>query len=108
MTAWQDVEQAEPEFAQRVQALFDARRHKTIATVRADGSPLAVLFTARWVEPAWRWRSPRCARRKTPNQALQQTGHANDRSSSRYDRRLRTIEPITEPSACSPLGLFRI
>jgi hypothetical protein len=39
MTAWQDVEQAEPEFAERVRALFEARRHKTIATVRADGSP---------------------------------------------------------------------
>jgi hypothetical protein len=39
MTSWQDVEQAEPEFAQRVRALFDAYRHKTIATVRADGSP---------------------------------------------------------------------
>ena len=39
MTVWEDVEQAEPEFAQRVRALFDARRHKTIATLRADGSP---------------------------------------------------------------------
>jgi pyridoxamine 5'-phosphate oxidase-like protein len=39
MTAWRDLEQAEPEFAQRVRALFDAHRHKTIATVRADGSP---------------------------------------------------------------------
>ena len=39
MTAWRDVEQAEPEFAQRVRALFEARRHKTIATLRADGSP---------------------------------------------------------------------
>ena len=39
MAAWQDVERAEPEFAQRVRALFDAHRHKTIATVRADGSP---------------------------------------------------------------------
>jgi hypothetical protein len=39
MTAWRDVERAEPEFAQRVQTLFDAHRHKTIATVRADGSP---------------------------------------------------------------------
>jgi hypothetical protein len=39
VTAWQDVEQAAPEFAQRVRALFDAHRHKTIATVRADGSP---------------------------------------------------------------------
>jgi Pyridoxamine 5'-phosphate oxidase len=39
MTAWRDVEQAEPEFAARVRALFDAHRHKTLATVRADGSP---------------------------------------------------------------------
>jgi Pyridoxamine 5'-phosphate oxidase len=39
MAAWQDVEQAEPEFAARVRRLFDAGRHKTIATLRADGSP---------------------------------------------------------------------
>jgi len=39
MTAWRDFEQAAPEFAQRVPALFDAHRHKTIATLRADGSP---------------------------------------------------------------------
>jgi hypothetical protein len=39
MNAWQDVERSEPEFAQRVQRLFDAHRHKTIATLRADGSP---------------------------------------------------------------------
>ena len=39
MTTWRDVERSEPEFAQRVRALFDAHRHKTIATLRADGSP---------------------------------------------------------------------
>jgi len=39
MTAWEDVERAEPEFAARVRRLFDAGRHKTIATLRADGSP---------------------------------------------------------------------
>src|SRR5256886_6476025 len=39
MAAWKDVEQAEPEFAERVRRLFDAGRHKTIATLRADGSP---------------------------------------------------------------------
>jgi len=39
MTAWQDVERAEHEFAQRVRGLFDAHRHKSIATLRADGSP---------------------------------------------------------------------
>jgi hypothetical protein len=39
MATWRDLEQAEPEFAGRVRALFDAGRHKTIATLRADGSP---------------------------------------------------------------------
>jgi hypothetical protein len=39
MARWEDVEGAEPEFAQRVRGLFDAHRHKTIATLRADGSP---------------------------------------------------------------------
>ena len=39
MTAWSDVERASPDFAQRVRLLFDAHRHKTIATLRADGSP---------------------------------------------------------------------
>ncbi|MDQ4051580.1 MAG: pyridoxamine 5'-phosphate oxidase family protein [Actinomycetota bacterium] len=39
MTAWHDVERAEPEFAQRVRELFEGHRHKTIATLRADGSP---------------------------------------------------------------------
>jgi hypothetical protein len=36
---WKDFEQAEPEFAGRVRRLFDAGRHKTMATLRADGSP---------------------------------------------------------------------
>ncbi|WP_203787368.1 pyridoxamine 5'-phosphate oxidase family protein [Paractinoplanes rishiriensis] len=39
MTAWQDVEASVPEFARRVRALFDAHKHKTLATVRADGAP---------------------------------------------------------------------
>jgi hypothetical protein len=39
VTTWQEFERAEPEFAARVQQLFDAGRHKTIATLRADGSP---------------------------------------------------------------------
>ncbi len=39
MPAWRAFEQAEPEFSGRVRRLFDAGRHKTIATLRADGSP---------------------------------------------------------------------
>jgi Pyridoxamine 5'-phosphate oxidase len=39
MTAWRDVEEQAPMFARLVQALLDAHKHKTIATLRADGSP---------------------------------------------------------------------
>ena len=36
---WKAFAEAEPEFAARVRRLLDAGRHKTIATLRADGSP---------------------------------------------------------------------
>ena len=39
MAKWREIEQSEPEFAKRVRTLFDAHRHKTLATVRKDGSP---------------------------------------------------------------------
>lgn len=39
MVAWHEVEADAPEFASRVRALFQARKHKTMATLRADGSP---------------------------------------------------------------------
>jgi len=39
MPTWSAIVEAEPDFANRVRQLFDAGRHKTIATLRADGSP---------------------------------------------------------------------
>ena len=39
MSRWQDVVDAEPDFAERVRSLFQARKHKTLATLRQDGSP---------------------------------------------------------------------
>ena len=39
MARWKDLEGAEPDFAAKVRALFDAGKHKTLATLRADGSP---------------------------------------------------------------------
>jgi hypothetical protein len=39
MASWSEMEAAEPEFAAGVQALFDANKHKTMATLRKDGSP---------------------------------------------------------------------
>lgn len=39
MASWTEIETEEPEFAARARSLFDAYRHKTMATVRKDGSP---------------------------------------------------------------------
>jgi hypothetical protein len=39
MASWAQVEAGAPEFAARVRELFQARKHKTMATLRADGSP---------------------------------------------------------------------
>jgi hypothetical protein len=39
MASWRDVEANAPEFAHAVQRLFDAHLHKTLATLRKDGSP---------------------------------------------------------------------
>jgi len=39
VSVWKVIEVSEPDFAARVRRLFEAGRHKTIATLRADGSP---------------------------------------------------------------------
>jgi hypothetical protein len=39
MASWSDVVATAPEFAEAAQRILDARRHKTIATLRRDGSP---------------------------------------------------------------------
>ncbi len=39
MARWDEIVVSEPEFAARVRRLFDAHKHKTMATLRRDGSP---------------------------------------------------------------------
>lgn len=39
VTSWGEFAECEPEFAARVRGLFDAHKHKTLATLRADGAP---------------------------------------------------------------------
>jgi hypothetical protein len=39
MASWRVLVEAEPEFAEQVRVAFDRHRHKTIATLRHDGSP---------------------------------------------------------------------
>ena len=39
MASWHQVAASAPRFADTVRALFDAHRHKVLATLRKDGSP---------------------------------------------------------------------
>jgi hypothetical protein len=39
MARWREIETSEPAFAEVVKTLFDAHKHKTMATLRKDGSP---------------------------------------------------------------------
>lgn len=39
MASWQQIEVEAPELAARARALFDANKHKALATLRRDGSP---------------------------------------------------------------------
>jgi hypothetical protein len=50
MARWQEVIDTSPEFASRVQTLFDAGRHKTLATLRKDGSPRISGLEAQFAE----------------------------------------------------------
>jgi hypothetical protein len=49
MASWSDFAAAAPALAERVQAALDAHKHKTIATLRKDGSP-----RISGTETAWR------------------------------------------------------
>ena len=63
MVAWREVEAAAPELAERVQAMFDAGRHKTIATLRADGAPRISGIECEFVEGDLRFGSMDGARK---------------------------------------------
>jgi hypothetical protein len=39
VATWREFDSEVPEFAARIRARLDAHKHKTIATVRKDGSP---------------------------------------------------------------------
>lgn len=63
MPAWRAIEEAEPAFAERVRTLFDAGRHKTIATLRADGSPRISGIECEFVDGELRFGSMTDARK---------------------------------------------
>jgi hypothetical protein len=62
MPSWSEFEAAAPELAERVRERLDAHRHKTIATIRRDGSPrisgieAAIRDGDLWIGSMWQAR----------------------------------------------------
>lgn len=50
MASWAELQASVPEFAAGVRGIFDKGRHKTMATVRADGSPRISGIEAEFVD----------------------------------------------------------
>jgi hypothetical protein len=63
VTTWKEFARAEPAFAASVKALFNAGRHKTIATLRADGSPRISGIECEFTEDQLRFGSMTGARK---------------------------------------------
>lgn len=57
MASWQDIEAAAPEFAAAVRGFMDAHQHKTLATLRRDGSPRISGTEAAFVDGELWWGS---------------------------------------------------
>jgi hypothetical protein len=54
VAAWRQVTDSEPEFAKVAQGLLDAHTHKTLATLRTDGSP-RISGTEAWFAAGELW-----------------------------------------------------
>ncbi len=63
MATWKAFEDAEPKLAAQVKELFEAGRHKTIATLRADGSPRISGIECEFVDGELRFGSMTAARK---------------------------------------------
>jgi Pyridoxamine 5'-phosphate oxidase len=50
MASWAEIESAEPELAADAKGLMDQRVHKTLATIRPDGSPRVSGMEARFID----------------------------------------------------------
>jgi nitroimidazol reductase NimA-like FMN-containing flavoprotein (pyridoxamine 5'-phosphate oxidase superfamily) len=50
LASWGEIEQIAPELARHARALLEAHVHKTLATVRADGSPRISGIEAKFID----------------------------------------------------------
>jgi hypothetical protein len=101
MPSWSEFEAAAPQLAERVRARLDAHTHKTLATVRADGSPrisgteTEVVDGELWIGSMWQARKALDLRRD-PRFALH--GGSDDPPEWTGDAKLAGVaEEITDP-----------
>ena len=122
MTAWTDFEAAAPELAAAVRERLDAHGHKTIATIRRDGSPRISGTEATfrdgelWIGSMWQARKATDLQRD-PRFALH--SGSDEPSAWKGDAKLSgVVEEITDPdrvrelngeaAANGPSHLFRL
>ncbi|HET8949400.1 MAG TPA: pyridoxamine 5'-phosphate oxidase family protein, partial [Solirubrobacteraceae bacterium] len=122
MPSWSDFEAAAPELAASVRRRLDAHTHKTIATVRGDGSPRISGTETRiadgelWIGSMWEARKARDLQRD-PRFALH--SGSDEPADWAGDAKLAgTVEEITDPErvreingdagADGPSHLFRL
>jgi len=121
MPSWSDFQAAAPELAAEVRRRLDAHTHKTLATIRADGSPRISGTEAQvadgelWIGSMWQARKARDLQRD-PRFALH--SGSDEPSSWTGDAKLAGVaEEITDPdvvkahngaAASGPSHLFRL
>jgi hypothetical protein len=121
MPSWSEFEAAAPELAARVRALLDAHAHKTLATLRRDGSPRISGTESQikegelWIGSMWNARKALDLRRD-PRFALH--SGSDDPPGWSGDAKLAGVaEEITDPAlvkklngegASGPSHLFRL
>ena len=122
MSSWSDFESAAPGLAAEVRARLDAHVHKTLATLRRDGSPRISGTETRladgelWIGSMWQARKARDLRRD-PRFALH-SGSEDPPGWSGDAKLAGVVEEITEPervrelngedAAHGPSHLFRL
>jgi len=122
MPSWSDFEVAAPSLAREVRERLEAHKHKTIATLRADGSPRisgteSLLADGElWIGSMWQARKARDLQRD-PRFALH--GGSDDPPNWTGDAKVAGVaEEITDPervralngeaAAAGPSHLFRL
>ena len=122
MPSWSDFEAAAPDLAARVRGMLDAHVHKTLATIRSDGSPrlsgteTEIVDGELWIGSMWQARKARDLQRD-PRYALH--SGSDEPSEWKGDAKVAGIaEEVTEAdrvqeingeaAAGGPSHLFRL